>query len=195
MDWDKMRDAWRGDTPTVHLLPIDELQKRDQALWKKVRRRDLIETIAAVLVAVFFALITLAALIDGEWLQAGFALLITAWGVALPFRLRCSRRLAPEPDHDAPLLAYLQRQRDATLAQARMLEQVWLWYLTPPAIGLAGLTLARDGATAGTLRYLAVMLVLYAALAWINRRVARTQFRAHAETLQRQIDALAASDA
>ncbi|MEN1941080.1 hypothetical protein WCE41_08170 [Luteimonas sp. MJ246] len=195
MDWDKMRNAWRSDTPTVHLLPMDELQKRGQTLWKKVRRRDLIETIAAVLVAVFFALITLAALVDGEWLQAGFALLITAWGVALPFRLRRARQLAPEPDHGVSLLAYLQRQRDATLAQARMLEQVWLWYLTPPAIGLTGLTLARDGATAGSLRYLAVMLVLYGALAWINRRVARTQFRAHAETLQRQIDGLTNDDA
>ncbi|MGY0611924.1 hypothetical protein [Luteimonas sp. A501] len=194
MDWDKMRNAWRGDAPTVCLLPMEELRTRDQALWKKVRRRDLVETVAAVLVVIFFALITLAALVEGEWLQAGFALLITAWGVALPFRLRRSRRLAPDPDHGVPLLAYLQRQRDATLAQARMLEQVWLWYLTPPAIGLIGLTLARDGATAGALRYLAVMLVLYAALAWINRRVARTQFRAHAETLQRQIDGLARDD-
>ncbi|MGY0651553.1 hypothetical protein ACW7GZ_06760 [Luteimonas sp. A537] len=194
MDWDKMRNAWRGDAPTVRLLPMEELRTRDQALWKKVRRRDLVETVAAVLVVIFFALITLAALVEGEWLQAGFALLITAWGVALPFRLRRSRRLAPDPDHGVPLLAYLQRQRDATLAQARMLEQVWLWYLTPPAIGLTGLTLARDGATAGALRYLAVMLVLYAALAWINRRVARTQFRAHAETLQRQIDRLARDD-
>ena len=192
MDWDKLRTEWRGAVPAAALLEVDALRALDRSLWKKVRRRDLVETIAAVVVAVFFAVVAIGTLARGEWLQAASALLISSWGAWLPFRLRRSRKAAAGDGHDVSTLDYLRRQRDAALLQARMLERVWLWYLTPPAIGLAGLTLARDGLTAGSLRYLGVTLVLYVGLAWLNRWTARTQFRAHADALQRQIDALSA---
>lgn len=190
MDWDKLQDQWRASVPAVPLIAAEELRTLDRSLWRTVRRRDLVETVAAVVVGVFFALITLASLLEREWLQAAFALLVTAWGAALPFQLRRARQAASVDGHGASMLDYLRRQRDAALAQARMLERVWLWYLGPPAIGLTGLTLARDGATQDALRYLGVVLLLYAGIAWLNRHTARTRFRAHAGMLQRQIDAL-----
>lgn len=195
MDWDTIRKEWRRALPDAPLLSMEELRKRDRSLWKTVRRRDLVETIAGGFVAVFFALVAIRALGSGAWMQGGFALLIAAWGVYLPFPMHRSQRLALQPDHGLALIGHLRQQRDAALAQARMLERVWLWYLTPPAIGLTGLTLARDGVTAGSLGYIAVLAVLYAVLAWVNRRAARTQFRAHAEELQRQIDAMTGGDA
>ena len=190
MDWDKLRNQWRETAPAAPLMAVDELRALDASLWKKVRRRDMVETIAAVVVAAFFGLTTLGTLVEREWLQAGFALLITAWAAWLPFRLRRARRSAAVDGHGASMLDYLRRQRDAALVQARMLERIWLWYLAPPAAGLAGLTLARDGFTKGSLGYIGVLLLLYAGIAWLNRHTARTQFRAHADTLQRQIDAL-----
>ena len=190
MDWDKLRNQWRETAPAAPLMAVDELRALDASLWKKVRRRDMVETAAAVIGAVFFGLTTVGTLVEREWLQAGFALLITAWAVWLPFRLRRARRSAAADGHDASMLEHLRRQRDAALVQARMLERIWLWYLAPPATGLVGLTLARDGYTRGALGYVAAVLLLCAGLAWLNRHTARTQFRAHANTLQRQIDAL-----
>ncbi|HEY4530327.1 MAG TPA: hypothetical protein VIG97_08365 [Luteimonas sp.] len=190
MDWNELRNQWRAGAPAAPLMAVDELRTRDASLWKKVRRRDLVETTAAVIVAVFFALSTLGTLVERAWLQAAFSLLITAWAVCLPFQLRRARRSATMDGHGASLLEYLRRQRDAALVQARMLERIWLWYLAPPAIGLVGLTLARDGATMASLRYIGVLMLLYAGIAWLNRYTARTRFRAHADTLQRQIDAL-----
>ncbi len=191
MDWDRIRTQWREATPSANLLSLHELRTRDGALWKTVRRRDLLETIAGVFVAIFFGAMTIVALSRGEWLQGGFALLVAGWGAELPFRMHRHRRLALEPGHGLDLRAFLERQRDAALVQARLLERVWLWYLAPPAIGLAGLTLARDGLTAGALRFIGVMLVLCVVLVWANRYAARTQFRAHADALERQLDALA----
>lgn len=89
-----------------------------------------------------------------------------------------------------PQLLYLARQRDAALVQARLLERAWLWYLTPPAVGIFGLTLAMSGVTTRSMAYLACVVALYSGLACINRRVARTQFRAHADQLQGHIERL-----
>lgn len=194
MDWDRIRTEWREATPAMQLLPAEELRDRDGALWKTVRRRDLIETIAGVFVAIFFGAMTIVALAKGAWSQAGFALLVAAWAAELPFRLHRNRRLALQPGHGLPLREFLVRQRDAARVQARLLERVWLWYLAPPAIGCIGLELARKGPTSGALLYIGVILGVCALLAWVNRHAARTQFRAHADALQRQIDALDADD-
>lgn len=190
MEWDRLRDQWRQQATDASLMAVEELRTRDATLWKKVRRRDLLETIAAVIVAVFFTFTVVGSLARGEWLQAAFAALLVAWAAWLPFQLRRARGQVAVDGHAASTLDYLRRQRDAALVQARMLERVWLWYLTPPAIGVIGLRLAMEGPGTGTLRYIGFVVLLSAGLAWLNRYTARTQFRAHAAGLQRQIDAL-----
>ncbi|MGO1719764.1 MAG: hypothetical protein ACTHZI_06170 [Luteimonas sp.] len=195
MDWDRVRQEWRSERPAAPTVSVDELESRDDALQKQVRWRDLVETAAAIVVAVFFGFTVLDSAGSGEWVAFGSALLLVAWAVLVPIRLRRTRRWMPVVEHHMPLVEGLSRQRDAALAQARMLEQVWLWYLTPPTIGIFGLTLALRGPSTFVLVYLAAVLVLYAVLAWINRYAARTKFRAHAERLQRQIEALAGEDA
>lgn len=187
MDWDKMRNQWRDAAPAAPLMAVDELRMLDASLWKKVRRRDLLETVAAVIVVAFLAFRMLESVLGREWLQTGFALLVFAWAVWMPFRLRRARHSMAVDGHGASMLDYLRRQRDAALEQARMLETVWLWYLAPPTAGLIGLAVASEGFSRGSLGYIGLVLLLYAGLAWLNRRTARTQFRAHAERLQRQI--------
>lgn len=192
MDWDKLRHEWRREAPDLPMAAMDEVRTRDRRLWWKVRLRDRIETAVAVVVALFFGLVAVGDGARGDWVEAGFALLIAIWAAVLPFQLRRARRLAPEDDPTVPLIAFLRGQREAALAQARLLERVWLWYLLPPAVGIAGLTFAHDGFNRGSLHRLGITLLLYAGIAWLNRRTARTQFRSHAEALQHQIDALEA---
>lgn len=190
MDWDRLGQQWREQAPAGELVPLEVLRERDRALWRKVWWRDLVETVAAVLVAACFALAGAVAVAKGFWLVAASSLLLVAWAIYVPFRLRRARRLAVEPAPGMPLLASLRGQREAMLAQARMLERVWAWYLGPPAIGLAGFMLGIRGATLYTLAYIGVMLVLYASIAWLNRYAARKQFREQASSLQRQIERL-----
>lgn len=190
MDWNDIRQRWREDVPPARLASIDELQRADARLATAVRRRDRIETVAAVVVALLFLVGCIAAAIQGLWIEMVFGLVVLAWAAWLPFAFRRARREVPAADACMPPVAYLSRQRDAALVQARLLERVWLWYLTPPAVGIFGLTLAIEGITAGSVTYLASVLVLYGGLAWFNRHVARTRFRAHAEQLQGHIQRL-----
>lgn len=194
MDWNRMRQRWRQEDLPVPEVSIDELRTRESALRRHVRFRDLLETGAAVLVAVLFVLAAVGLGSRGQWLAAGFAVLLVAWAVVVPLRLRSARREAPDPAPGLPLVENLRRQRDAALAQARMLEQVWLWYLGPPMVGIFGMTLALRGLSMFALVYLAVVVLLYVGIAWFNRRAAKTKFRAHAERLQQQIDALATEE-
>lgn len=190
MDWDDIRQRWREDVPDAPLTSIDELQRSDRKLERAVRRRDLIETAAAWLVAAIFSLGCVVAAVQGRWVLLFFGLIVAVWAMWVPFVFRRARREVPAADHHMPPLLYLSRQRDAALVQARLLERAWLWYLTPPAVGIIGLTLALDGVTTGSMVYLAGLLVLYGGLAWLNRHVARTRFRAHAEQVQSHIQRL-----
>lgn len=195
MDWKKLGQQWRSEGPSAPAVPLDELKARDEALRKQVRRRDMLETLAAVAVGIFFALAAVVLVIGGNWVAAAFSALLVAYAAFVPVKLRRARRWLPLVEHHMPLVEGLARQRDAAMAQARMLEQVWLWYLVPPGVGILGLTLAIGGITRGSLAYLGMVLVLYVGIGWLNRHVARTKFRTHAMALQRQIDALAGGDA
>lgn len=188
MDWDKMKQQWSDQAPVAPAASVDSLRRQDQKLRTRVKWRDCVETAAAVLVALWFALTAMGLAVEREWVGAGFALLLVTWAVLVPLWLRRTRRQVPEPEPHLPLMENLVRQRDGALAQARMLEQVWLWYLAPPLVGLVGLTLAKSGLSTFSFVYLPAVGMLCAVLAWVNRRTAKRQFRAHAERLQHQID-------
>ena len=218
MDWDNIRQQWK--TQPAHADPgvADSARLRDQAdrLQRTIRRRDRWETIAAIVVGVFFALVAGGAASDGNWPRLGFALLIVAWAVYIPIHLRRARRQLPDPRPDLPLRSFLMRQREAALVQARMLEQAWLWYIAPGVAGLVGLTLSEDESQlieanskltliSGIAGFVAAVpgvgllqlpggaswvLVLGAVLVWINRRTATRVFHPHAQALQRQIETL-----
>ena len=47
MDWNQLRHDWQDAAPAAPMMAVDELRRRDRSLWTKVRRRDLLETVAA----------------------------------------------------------------------------------------------------------------------------------------------------
>lgn len=195
MDWDRIHDAWKQQPVPPTQVAIDTLRERDATLSRQVRTRDRVETIAAVVVAVWFALVALGEAATGAWLASASAAWLVAWAVYVPLRLHRARRQDPGSAAGLPLLQHLERQRARALAQARMLERAWLWYVAPVVVGLAGLTLATSGPTRGALAYLGGCLLLGIGVAWLNRHVARSRFRNHADALARQIAALTGDDA
>ena len=74
------------------------------------------------------------------------------------------------------------------LAQARMLEQAWLWYFAPCAAGVAGLAFSISGFTPKTIVYVAFVGVFCVVMAKANRVAARTAFRDHAAAIARQLE-------
>ncbi|TKS54536.1 hypothetical protein E4582_07050 [Luteimonas yindakuii] len=191
MDWDRIRNEWRQQPAEQGAIAIDALRHRDEALARQVRSRDRIETVAAVVVGLAFTAIGVVAVRVGAWLEVMFAAWLVAWAISVPVWLRRGRAPSRQADPGLPLLQHLQCRRDLALAQARMLERAWLWYVAPAMVGLAGMTLAASGPTPGALGYIGICVALGVAIAWWNRSVARTRFRRHADELQQQIETLA----
>ena len=189
MDWERMQSQWQAQAPVTRLPSMHELQRRDQSLGRWVRVRDWLETLAALVVAAFFALDALAAVTQGDRWRLVFDLLLVAWALFVPWRLRRARRARLRTDDGQPLRQALRGRRDEAIAQARMLEGVWWWYLAPPLLAFTGLTLA-DPSRGSRMGFLLLLWLGAACIAGLNWWTARRTFRRHADALQAQLATL-----
>ena len=197
MSWKDLQVQWKHTAVTP--LPASIVQdtlRRAQRLRRRVFLRDGIETVVALaMMPVVFGWLRDAMHARLLLMEASAAFLL-AWLFFVPWRLWRARRLLPRNDPGLPLQRYLERQKQAMLAQARMLEQVVWWYLTPCMLGLTGLTVGKHGLTRGVLIYLSIVLVLYVAIERLNKRTAEQYFRRRAadiDTAYRELAALEAT--
>src|SRR5690554_971020 len=109
MDWNSIREQWKAQPAHPGPGVADAARLREQAdrLQRTIRRRDRVETVAAIAVAVFFAFVAGGAASDGNWARLGFALVIVAGAVHVPIHLRRARRQLPDPRPDLPLRLFL----------------------------------------------------------------------------------------
>jgi len=195
MDWNQIRRQWQNTSDAVAPVSDSEMladvRQRESKVRNLVKRRDRLETIIAVLLVPVFGYAAWRAGARADWLATFFSLWLTAWVIYVPWHFWRVRRRMAQPRPELTLIVYLTQQRDAMLAQARMLEQVWIWYLAPCAIGVIGLNLAAAGATAGTLIYATIVLAFCAFLGRLNRRAARTHFRDLAAQIDQQLARIA----
>lgn len=191
MDWNEMRMRWKS-SPAVPgtLEDIAAVRERDRKLRGIVKRRDWLETAVALIVMPFFLWVAWTASRDGQLITAAFAAFIALWAGFVPLRLWYTRRRMPTLHPDRSLHEYLCEERDAMLAQARMLESIWIWYLGPCVIGVLGLVLSRKPPTLGTWIYCGVVVGSCALIGWANHLAARSHFRAIADDIGRQLQQL-----
>ncbi len=188
MDWSKLRQQWQAEgVGASQSVPLEEVQRRDRSVRRRVKARDLIETVTAMLVAPAFVAIGWMLAGKGKWAAVGFCAFLVLWAAYVPIRLWQARRAMPSPNHELPMIDYLRQQRLAMIAQAEMLERIWIWYLAPCAVGVVGLSLSVSGPTRGVLIYSAIVLAFCALLGKANHYAARKQFRVHADHLETQI--------
>jgi hypothetical protein len=197
MSWKDLQVQWKHTAVTpLPAATVQDTLRRAQRLRRRVFLRDGIETVVALaMVPVVFGWLR-DAMHERLLLMEASAALLLAWLFFVPWRLWRARRLLPRNDPGLPLQHYLERQKQAMLAQARMLEQVVWWYLTPCMLGIAGLTVGKHGLTRGVLIYLSIVLVLYVAIERLNRRTAKQYFRRRAadiDTAFRELTALEAT--
>jgi len=193
MSWKDLQDQWRHTavTPLTTSVVQDTLHRaqrtRRQILW-----RDSAETIAALaLVPIVFGWLR-DAVHAHIWLTEASATLLLAWLFYVPWRLWRARRLLPRNDPGLPLQRYLELQKQAMLAQARMLEQVVWWYIAPCMLGIAGVTVGRHGLTRDVFIYLAVVLALCVVIERLNKRTAKHKLRRRAADIEATCRELAA---
>lgn len=190
MDWNNLRQRWQSAAAADAFDDVEAVRERDRKLRGTVKRRDYIETAVALFVMPFFLWTAWNLATGDKLLGAAFALFIALWAGFVPLRLWHTRRRMPTPHPDRPLREYLDEEREAMLAQARMLESVWVWYLGPCMIGVLGLVFSIRTPTIGTWVYVGIVVAFCVLIGWANHVAARKHFRAMAEDIGRQIQAL-----
>ncbi|RDS82319.1 hypothetical protein DWU98_09870 [Dyella monticola] len=198
MSWKDLQGQWQRTAVTpLSASTVEDTLRRVQRLRRRILWRDGIETVVALaLMPVVFGWLR-DAVHAGVVLMEASAALLFAWLFYVPWRLWRARRLLPRNDPGLAPQRYLERQKQALLAQARMLEQVAWWYLAPCMLGIAGLTIGKRGWTRGALIYLGVVFVVYVAIERLNKRAAKHNFRrrvAEIEATSRELAALEATD-
>ncbi len=195
MDWKQLQQRWQQQAPAeAGAESLDRVRERDAVLKATVKRRNRIETSVALLLFPLFAFAAWRAGLRGAWDSAFFSGWLAAWTLYVPWRLWRTRGSRPPRRADLAVLDYLREERAATLEQAELLEQAWLWYVLPCAVGAVGLNFAALGSRPTTWIYAVVVLAFSVGLAWYNRHVARTQLRTHAAALEHHLQRLTNED-
>ena len=171
MNIEELRREWNAmDEPVVRLPDATLLagvKARALELETTIRRRDRRETVAAVLVAVFFML----PLITGQWLTRIGALIVIAACVLTVVQLRRARRAHPPAGYERPLAEVIETERSRLVSQIRLLQAVPWWYAAPFAVGVILVYAGTVGATLSTLLYSVVVVLVAAIIIALNRRV------------------------
>ena len=171
-------------------LSISNLEYRERTTHRRVRRRDLLETIVAVPLAVFFLVAGYFLLRHGMWLSGAAALWLTASCIYIPWQLRKARRMLPALKPDSPTLEYLRRERDALHAQFDLLNGILRWYLGPLGVGVLLFYAGIKGLSSDTAWYSAAVIGLYGLIYLGNRATARKRIQPLIDEVEQHISQL-----
>ncbi|HEU4560834.1 MAG TPA: hypothetical protein VFS20_23485 [Longimicrobium sp.] len=184
MNFDQLAEVWRSDDAgTTVRSPADEVaavRARAAGLARDVRRRDRLETGAALVVFPFFAWIAARA---PSPVSAVGAVIVMAACVLIPLRLRRARH--GDVDPALPLAWALRAELARVRAQERLLGSVAWWYLAPLGIGVILVRVGAPGPQLHKAAYVVSVVALGAGLLFLNLRAVRREVRPLAAELER----------
>lgn len=131
-DLDTLRHAWADQAVEVHALDPDELVRRSQDLERRLRRRNLREHLAGIVVAIAFGWVAWAS--DALLSRLGAALVVVGDLVVMR---TLARSATPTPAPGALAQQCLDWQRRELEREHALLSGIWRWYLGPLVPGLA----------------------------------------------------------
>ena len=174
---------WTSSQVEAGFTDPDAVRARATKFERTIRRRNLIETAAGVVVIALFAMGMATAASEGEWaLVLAGAMVVTGTAFVLWHLHRRGSNLVryPEEDCRTHLLAQLTRQRD-------LLREVPRWYLAPLVPGICAIyaiTATKvaenrgwETALSGVWQPFVATMAFFVFVAWLNwwaaRRLAR----------------------
>jgi hypothetical protein len=178
MTLDDARSFWQSQEPALGSTMQDSdilrlVQDRSREFDAKVRRRDIREIVAMVIVV----LIMIPTLLRPLWLMRSGAAVILAGCALTYYKLTRARHAHPAPSAATPLVARLKAELAKVDAQIDLLDNVLWWYIAPFAIGPILIVASTAGATWTTVAYAIAVLLLAVIIYRINRRAVDRDLR------------------
>jgi membrane protein implicated in regulation of membrane protease activity len=201
MNLDDAKELWSSendpDTPSMSASTLSDsdilrlVKEKAESLDQRIRRRDLLESIAAVAIVLFFGWIALQA--SSWWIRSG-AGMVMAGSVFIFWRLRRARTRYDDPSPDRPVAEVIRTQRAKVEEQMRLLDNVLWWYLAPLTVGVLLIIFGNDGWSWATLLQTAVVLAFSAVIYELNQRGLRRTFEPRHEELTRLLEQVEEED-
>jgi hypothetical protein len=192
MDFDRLSEVWRrsgGEAPPgLNEKELAVIKERALAFDRTIRRRDALESAAAVVAIPGFLVMGYA---TPSTLSRLGAAIIVLFCVFVIYWLRRARR--PKPALDQPLGVFLAQELDRVRAQIRLLRSVYWWYFAPPCVGLFLLTIGASGPRSYKVAYLAFVALMCGFLGWGNRRAAERELVPQERDLEAQLASISSS--
>lgn len=191
MNLDEAKELWSSENESTtqsmstHALSESDIlqgvKEKSDAFDKRIWRRDLIESIAALVVFLFFAWI----LRDPSWVVRTGALMVMGGSAFIYWKLRRTRTQYDTPSMDRPVAEVIRTERAKVDVQIRLLERILEWYIAPLAIGVILVVAGDEGLSWFTVGYAAFVALISAGIYYLNQRAVRCSLRPRHKELTR----------
>ncbi|MFB6099413.1 MAG: hypothetical protein ABEK84_09945 [Salinibacter sp.] len=166
------------------------VKEKADALDRRIWWRDLLESIAALAVFLFFGWL----LQEPSWWTRAGALLVMSGSVYVFWRLRRARTRYDDPSPNRPVVEVIRTQRAKVEEQIQLLDNILWWYLAPIVLGVLLIIIGDNGWSWATLLQTGVVLAVAALIYALNQRGRRCTFEPRREELTRLLEQVEEGD-
>ncbi len=193
MNLDDAKDLWSSENPDTSSMSAQTLSDSDilrivkekaESFDRRIWRRDLLESIAALVVFFFFGWL----LQDPSWWVRSGALIVMAGSAYVYWRRRRARTRYDAPSPDRPVAEVIRTERAKVEEQIQLLNNVLWWYLGPIVLGALLIIFGHHGWSWVTLLQTGVVLAVAAWIYVLNQRGRRCRFEPRRKELTRLLE-------
>src|SRR5437899_109439 len=137
MNLDELGQEWRvtnehAATKEQRDQLIAATCRRVERFWGRILRRDMIETVAAVFVIIFFGLF----ITRSDVIASIGAGILVFWGLFIIWKLHRARTVQQPAPLDAPVHEFCRIELDRLDRQIQLQRSVLWWYIAPSTVGV-----------------------------------------------------------
>jgi CubicO group peptidase (beta-lactamase class C family) len=174
MNLDELDSQWRATnqiaaTKQQREQLIAATCRRVERFWGRIFRRDLVETIAAVVVMIVFGRYCYVAPTDHVVSRFGAGFLV-CWALFIIYKMHRTRTIQRPAPVDAPVREFCRIELDRLDRQIQLLRSVLGWYIAPCTIGVNIMFIGMAGLGTASLIYGIVTLLLAWGIYALNMR-------------------------
>ena len=194
MNLDDAKELWSSehdpDPPSMSAQTLSDsdilriVKEKAESFDRRIWRRDLLESIAALAVFLFFGWL----LRDPSWWVRSGALIVMAGSAYVYWRLRRARTRYDTPSPDRPVAEVIRTERAKVKEQIHLLDNILWWYLGPIVLGALLIIVENGGWSWATLLQTGVVLAVAAGIYALNQRGRRCTFEPRQEELTRLLE-------